>query len=143
MLVRVRRKVSGECARARVEALPSQEVDRGGIKLLRTSMGKDMEVRKSLLWVSDIVVLEQYLSRAYARQRMAMRTSRGVRLSVVVVVGGEVVELRLLWTVRRELSISVAWRSVSSRKVKTAAQVEGLFGLPLLETVFVSSRLLG
>ena len=72
-----------------------------------------------------------------------MRTSRGVRLSVVVVVGGEVVELRLLWTVRLELSISVAWRSVSSRKVKTAEQVEGLFGLTLLETVFVSYRLLG
>jgi hypothetical protein len=67
-----------------------------------------------------------------------------VRLSVVVVVVGEdVVELRLLRTVRRELSISVTWRSVSSRKVKIAAQVEGLFGLPLLETVVVSSRLLG
>ena len=134
MLVRVRRKVSGECARARVEALPSQEVDRGGIKLLRTSMGKDMEVRKSLLWVSDIVVLEEYLARAYARQRMAMRTSRSDRVSVV-----EVVELRKM---RRELSISVVWMRRSSRKKRIAERAEGISGLLFLETAMLSSLFL-
>ena len=32
--------------------------------LLRRLKGKDVEVRKSLLWVSDVVVLEEYLARA-------------------------------------------------------------------------------
>jgi hypothetical protein len=60
-----------------------------------------------------------------------MRTSRMVRLSVV--------ELVLLRRMRRELSISVVWRSVFSLKAKIAERGEGALRQVLLEAVSVSS----
>lgn len=68
-----------------------------------------------------------------------MRTSRGLRLSVVVVA-----ELRLLTRrMRRELSISVVWRRISNLKTKIAERHEVAFRLLLSEAVTVPSPLTG
>jgi len=68
-----------------------------------------------------------------------MRTSRGLRLSVVVVA-----ELRLLTRrMRRELSISVVWRRISNLKTKIAERLEVAFRLLLSEAVTVPSPLTG
>ena len=64
-----------------------------------------------------------------------MRTSRGERLSVV----GEVVKLRLLRRVRRELSISVVWMRRSRRKKRIAERAEGISRLLVLQTAMLSS----
>jgi hypothetical protein len=68
-----------------------------------------------------------------------MRTSRGVRVSVV-----GVVEFGLsMRKVRRELSISVVWRRVSSLKMKIADRYEGAPEGLLLAATVVSSRMSG
>jgi hypothetical protein len=60
----VRREVRVEVAWAQTEALPSQCMSKGGIKVLRRLMGNDMEVRVSLLLRFAGVVFEVHLARA-------------------------------------------------------------------------------